>query len=168
MLNDILKNTGYFILLLLIQRLLMDNIQFSGYVNPYIYVLFIILLPFEIPTWILLLLSFAAGLVIDIFNGTPGMHASASVFAGFTRPYVLRLISPREGYEKGEKPGIKTYGMRWFLIYAGIIIFIHHLALFYIEVFSMAYFFNTFLRVMISSFFSIGFILIIQSLIVRR
>ncbi len=168
MITGIIKNTGLFIFLLLLQILLMDNIEFSGYVNPYIYLLFIILLPVEIPAWLLLILSFFTGLSVDLFNGTPGMHASATTFAGFVRPYILRILAPRDGYDTGVLPVPGAYGWRWFLVYVILIVTIHHFALFYIEVFRLAYFFSTLLRVLLSSLFSIGFILIIQLLIVKR
>ncbi len=167
MITDIIKNTGLFILLVLLQILLMDNIQFSGYVIPYIYILFIILLPIEIPAWLLLVLSFLAGLVIDLFNGTLGLHASATTFAGFVRPYVLRFLAPRDGYDSGSSPRPEQYGWRWFLVYVSLIVFVHHFTLFYIEVFRLTNFFSTLLRVLLSSLFSIGFILIIKLLRVK-
>ncbi len=168
MLNSLIKNTGLFVLFLVIQLFLMNNIQFSGYVNPYIYILFIILLPFDIPTWLLLILAFISGLIVDLFSGTPGLHTSASVMAAFMRPYVLSLVAPRDGYELGGSPGIKVYGFRWFLLYVSIIVLIHHFTLFYIEVFSFSYFFRTLARVIVSSLFSIVFIMIIQALLIRR
>lgn len=168
MINSIIRYTWLFVMLILIQVLLMDNIQFSGYINPYIYILFILLLPFETPQWLLLMLSFAIGLTVDLFNGTPGMHTSASLVAGFIRPYLLRVIAPREDYEQGVQPGIASYGLRWFVIYVTVIVLFHHFVLFYVEVFRMAWFFSTLLRVILSSIFSIGFILIIQSLLIRK
>jgi rod shape-determining protein MreD len=124
--------------------------------------MFILLLPVEIPSWLLLLLSFATGLIIDFFSGSPGMHSSATVLAGFVRPYVLRIISPRDGYEPGSAPSMLMYGFRWFLIYTLLIVLIHHTALFYLEVFRFADFFRTMLRVLLSSLFSITFILLIE------
>jgi len=168
MITDIIRNTGLFIFLLMLQILLMDNIQFSGYINPYIYILFIILLPVEIPAWLLLILSFLAGLAVDLFNGTLGLHASATTFAGFARPYVLRILAPRDGYDTGVLPVPGNYGWRWFLAYVTLIVTIHHFALFYTEVFRLTNFFSTLLRVMLSSLFSIGFILIIKLVIVKR
>ena len=162
MINRILRFTLIFILLLLLQILLFNNIQFSGYVNPYVYIMFILLLPIEIPSWILLLISFGTGLIIDFFSGTPGIQASATVLAGFVRPYVLRIISPREGYEPGSDPSLSIYGLRWFLIYASIIVLIHHTLLFYVEVFRFIDFFRTLLRVLLSSIFSIIFILLLE------
>ena len=146
----------------LLQVLLFNNIQFSGYVNPYVYIMFILLLPVEIPSWLLLLLSFATGLIIDIFSGSPGMHTSATVLAGFVRPYVLRIVSPRDGYEPGSDPSMIIYGLRWFFSYALLMVVIHHTTLFYIEVFRFADFFRTMMRVILSTMFSMTFILLIE------
>lgn len=168
MINSLLKYFWLFILLIILQLLLMDNIQFSGYINPYIYLLFIILLPFEAAPWLILILSFITGLSVDIFNGTPGLHTSATVVAGFVRPYLLRVIAPRDEYEQGGEPGIKIYGLRWFLIYVSAMVLFHHSVLFFVEVFRFEFFFTTLLRVILSSVFSIGFIMIIQSLIIRK
>jgi rod shape-determining protein MreD len=162
MINRILRYALIFVLLLLLQLFLFNNIQFSGYVNPYVYILFILLLPVEIPAWLLLIISFFTGLVIDLMTGTPGMHTSATVLAGFARPYILRLISPREGYETGSGPSMFVYGFKWFLLYTIFIVLIHHILLFYLEVFRLSDFFNTFLRVLLSSLFSIIFILLLE------
>ena len=162
MINSIIRFSLILILLVLLQVLMFNNIQFSGYVNPYIYIMFIMLLPVEIPAWILMLLSFGTGMLIDIFTGTPGMHASASVLAGMIRPSVLRSISPRDGYEPGAHPSMFVYGFRWFLLYTIVMVFIHHTALFYLEVFRFTDFFRTLLRVLLSSFFTILFVLIIE------
>jgi rod shape-determining protein MreD len=86
MINSIFRYGLIFVLLILLQVLLFNNIQFSGYINPYIYVMFILLLPVEIPAWLMLLLSFATGVIIDYFSGSPGVHSSATVLAGFVRP----------------------------------------------------------------------------------
>ena len=162
MINSILRFGLIFILLILLQLLLFNNIQFSGYVNPYVYILFILLIPVDIPSWLLLIISFATGLIIDLFSGTPGMHSSATLIAGFSRPYVLRVVSPRDGYEAGASPSMISYGFRWFLSYTLMIVLIHHTTLFYLEVFRFSEFFRTMLRVLLSSIFSVSFILLIE------
>jgi rod shape-determining protein MreD len=162
MINSIIRFGLVFILLVLLQVLLFNNIQFSGYVNPYIYIMFILLLPVEIPSWLLLLLSFGLGLIMDLFTSSPGMHSSATVLTAFVRPFILRVISPRDGYEARSEPSMMTYGFRWFLIYTVLIVLIHHTALFYIEVFRFADFFRTMLRVLLSSLFTVTFILLIE------
>jgi hypothetical protein len=119
-------------------------------------------LPVETPAALTLLLSFGIGITIDFYSGSAGMHAFASTLAGFVRPFVLRSISPRDGYGQGEQPSMVNYGVRWFLLYAAIIVFIHHTALFFIETFRVTDFFRTFFRVILSSVFSLIFITIIE------
>ena len=162
MINSILRFGLIFILLILLQVLLLNNIQFSGYINPYVYLMFILLLPIEIPSWLLLLLSFATGLIIDFFSGSPGMHTSATVLAGFVRPYILRIVSPKDGYESGSDPSMMIYGFRWFFLYALLMVLVHHTTLFYLEIFRFADFFRTILRVLLSTMFSMTFILLIE------
>lgn len=162
MINSISRFVLTYILLVALQILLFNNIQFSGYVNPYVYILLILLLPFNIQPWLLLLFSFGTGLIIDIFTGSPGMHSSATVLAGFVRPFVLRIISPRDGYDTGSAPSMLTFGFTWFFTYTLLMVLIHHTALFYLEVFRLTDFFRTLLRVILGSAFSITFILLIE------
>ena len=70
--NEIPKNLIRFVVLVLIQVMILNNIQVSGFINPYMYVLFILLLPFETPNWLLLLLSFFLGLSVDVAAITKG------------------------------------------------------------------------------------------------
>lgn len=162
MINSILRYIVIFILVLLLQVLLFNNINFGGYINPYVYIMFIMLLPVEIPGWLLLIISFFTGLIIDFFSGTTGMNAGATLAAGFVRPYVLRIISPRDGYEPGTTPSMMVYGFRWFLFYCLLIVSLHHFILFFLEVFRFADFFRTMLRIILSSIFTVSFILLIE------
>lgn len=151
-----------FIILVAIQVLILNNIRLGGYINPYIYVLFILVLPFETPKWLLLVLAFLLGLAVDSFTNTLGMHSTACVFMAFLRPYVLKFISPRDGYESETFPTVKYYGMNWFIRYAAVLVFAHHLVLFYVEVFRLSDFFLTLLRIILSSIFSLFIIFISQ------
>ena len=152
----------HFALLVVLQVFILNNIQFSGYINPYIYILFILALPFETPNWALLILAFILGLTIDIFSSTVGMHCTATVFMAFMRPYVLKVISPRDGYESESLPQLRYYGAGWFIRYSAILIFAHHFVLFYIEIFRFSSFFTTFARVILSSIFTIILVFISQ------
>ena len=164
MIKKIIQLTLSFFVLVFVQVLILNNIRLGGYINPYLYVLFILFLPLEIPNWFLLLLAFVLGLAIDMFSNTMGMHAAASVFMAFCRPQVLRIISPRDGYESGKSPTISTMGLNWFFAYSSILVVLHHIALFYIEVFRFSEFFPTLGRVLLSSILTIALILISQYL----
>lgn len=168
MIKDFGKYAMLFIVLVLVQVLILNNIQFSGFVNPYVYVLFILLLPFTIPGYVLLGVSFLLGISIDIFNNTPGVHAGATVLLGFLRPGIAELVSPREMIEKGSSPNMKQLGFASFLKYIIIAVFIHHLFLFFAEAFSFTGFFHTLLRCILSSAFSIVLILASQFILFKN
>lgn len=164
MLIEIFRLCFQFIVLVLVQTVLLNNIRLGGYINPYIYILFIILLPVRIPKSLLLVLSLVLGLCIDTFSNTLGLHAAATVFLGFVRPGILRMLSPREGYEAEARPLISQMGLQWFLIYCSLLVFLHHLVLFYLEIFRLEEFFSTLWRVVFSTAVTIVFILISQFL----
>lgn len=168
MTNLLIRNILRLIILVLFQVLVLNNVQVSGYINPYMYVLFILLLPFETPPWLLLVSGFVLGLSVDLFSNTPGMHTSATVFMAFLRPYVLRWIASFNKYESGTYPRLYYYGFNWFLKYSLILVFLHHLFIFYAEVFRISYFFHTLLRVILSTFFSVFLIVLSQFFIFRK
>jgi rod shape-determining protein MreD len=168
MIRIILNNISRFIILVLLQIFIFNKIQFSGFINPYIYILFILLLPFETPPWILLLSGFLLGFSVDMFTQTPGIHSAATVFLTFCRPSVLRIISPRGGYESGTYPSLYYFGITWFFKYTLILVLIHHLFLFFIEVFTLSDFFMTLIRALLSSIFSILLIIMSQYFVFKK
>ena len=164
----IARNIFRFVVLILFQVLVMDNVLLNGYMIPYIYILFILLMPFETPRWMQLVSGFLLGMGIDLFLNTPGMHTFATVAAAFIRPYFLNLLAPRDGYEPDSFPRIHYYGFLWFLKYTVIIVFIHHVILFYLEVFQLNDFLPTLLRVILSSILSTSTIVLSQYFVFRK
>lgn len=161
-----IKYALMFLGLVLIQVLFLNQVQFSGFVNPYIYILFIFLLPVNAPRYALLLLAFLMGLTIDVFSNSLGMHAFASVLIAYLRPLVIRVVSSREE-DISEYPGLKQNKVGWFLGYITLLTIIHHMALFFLEVFSFQDFSITLLRSMASVIFSV-FIIVLSQLLVFR
>jgi hypothetical protein len=168
MIGEFIKIALRFFFLVVLQLLVLNNVQWSGYLNPYLYVLFILLLPFETPNWLLIILSFLLGFTIDSFSNTWGMHSAACVLTGFIRPYFLKLISPRDGYDNAARPIIRDFGIEWVIKYSLILVFIHHFTLFYIEVFKFSLFFHTFLRVILSTLFTFTLVIISHFIIYKR
>lgn len=151
-------------MLILVQVLIIQNVNLTSYIILLPYVLVIILIPFEVNKLIVLLVSFLLGVCIDFFYDSSGLHASACTIMGFSRYYVLKYISPRDGYDAGVKPTVEDMGLAWFLSYAGTLIVVHHLFLFYLEAFRFSEFFSTLLRVILSSLGTFGLIYLIQFL----
>lgn len=164
MITELLVFLFRFLILILVQVVVLNNVQFSGFINPFVYIMFIMMLPVRMPKAFLLLAAFLTGLVVDVFSNTMGMHAAACVFMAYVRPTVLRIMAPRDGYETESSPSVKELGFTWFLIYAATLTFIHHFILFYIEVFRFSEFFTTFLRVLLSSVATLLTIMISQYL----
>lgn len=164
MTTEILKNIVRFIVMILMQVLIIQNINLSSYVILLPYVLVILMLPFETSKLLVLFSSFLLGVCIDYFYDSSGLHAFACTLMGFSRHYILRYVSPREGYDAGVKPTVEDMGIAWFLSYAGTLVLIHHLFLFYLEVFRFSEFFSTLLRVILSSIGTFGLIYLIQFL----
>ncbi len=167
MIKTIRKNLLRFVFLMLIQVMILNNIQISSYLNAYIYVLFILLLPFESPKWLLLILGFITGFVVDLFSDTVGIHAAATTLTAFCRPGILKIISSRKEYEPGINPNAKDLGFKWFFNYSLMLVTIHHLCFFLIESFNFAEILDTLLRTLVSISFTMFLIMISQILFVK-
>src|SRR5690554_7392059 len=75
--NTAFLNTVRFVVLVFFQVTVFNNIHFWGFITPYPYILFILLYPLNINRNLFLILSFALGLILDIFNNSGGIHTTA-------------------------------------------------------------------------------------------
>lgn len=159
----VLQNIFRFILLVLIQVLVLNNIQFLGYINPYLYILFILALPVQMPRWLTLILAFILGLTIDIFSNTPGTHAFATVLIAFLRNGIIKLFT---SIEEGNSPtpSFYTFGVSAYIKYVVLLVFIHHTTLFVLEAFSFANLWILLAKIILSSLVTLLLIFGIQSL----
>ncbi len=148
---NIAKITGRFIILVLAQVFVFDKINLGGYLDPYIYLMFILLLPFETPQWLVLISSFAIGLAIDLFTGSLGVHAAASTFTAFVRPAVVQNLFPKPDKSSVFLPGINDMGIAPFLLYTLILVFIQNLILFSLEAFRFSETGSVLLRTLLST-----------------
>jgi hypothetical protein len=163
----ILINIARFILLVLIQELILDRIQFSIYINPFLYIFFILIFPFESPKWLLLVSAFLLGLAVDLFSNTLGLNTIACVFIAWCRPGVLAVIAPRQEYAPGMRLSIADLGFKWFISYASILILIHHTILFFLETFSFSDVMITFSKIILSSIVTLFLCIICQYILFR-
>jgi rod shape-determining protein MreD len=146
--NDFLINAARFITLLLVQVVLLNNINFLGYINPFLYILFILVYPFTGNQSLLIILAFLLGLSVDIFADSGGIHAAASTFIAYARPAILKF-SFGVSYEYNTIKISKTpIGER--TTYIALMVLGHHLLLFSLEIFN----FKHILLVLKSTLFS--------------
>ena len=127
-------NVIRFFVLLLLQVLLFNHINFLGYINPYVYLIFILLFPFTGNQTLLIFLSFLLGLSIDVFSDSGGVHAAASVLIAYLRPGFLKLSFGVSYLHNTVK--ISEARFNQIITYVAAMVFIHHLVLFTFEIFN--------------------------------
>ncbi len=162
--NVYLKNGIRFILLLLLQIFVFNRFSLYGFLIPYVYVAFILFLPFNISKTWLLLLGFSTGIIIDIFGNSLGLHAAATTLMAFARPGTIHFLFRKTEFQEYEQPGIAKLKFWGFFEYSAILIFIHHLALIFLEVFSLHNFVTRIEQVILNTFYTLFMIFIIALL----
>ncbi len=91
MIQDNLKTLFNFICLVLLQFLIFDNVNLFGFSNPAFYLFFIIIYRFDKSKFLLILLGFSLGLIIDLFQNSSGANTIATLFISFIRPLMIRF-----------------------------------------------------------------------------
>jgi len=146
-------HTIRFISLIFVQVLILNHINFLGYINPYIYILFIALFPVKNNRIVLLLLSFLLGITIDMFLDTGGIHAGACVCIAYVRPIILKSSFGMIYEHQTIRFDSVEFGSK--LTYFTILTVSHHFVLFSLEIFSLSKILLILQKTLFSSIFSI-------------
>ena len=157
-LNSIIR----FVVLVLAQALLFNNINFIGYVNPYPYVLFILLFPVNNNRTLFIFLSFMLGLFVDLFSDSGGVHAAACVTIAFIRPPILKFAFGMVYEHQNIKFNNTEFGNR--VIYFSILIAIHHFIMFLLEIFNISNIILVFQKTLFSGTFTLILCILISIL----
>lgn len=166
MLQQVIANTVRILFLVLIQALVVGKIHlFDGLILPYVYIFALLMLPFQTPAWLVLIISFFTGWLMDYFTGPVGLHTSACVFLGLVIPLVNKFLSPREGYDTSQRPTVQRMGITWYVTYASICTFLHHGFLFFLEVLRLSDFFYQIAHIILSSIATVMLMVIGQYII---
>jgi hypothetical protein len=157
-----------FFVFLLYQVLILQNVVLFHTAFCFLYILYLLLLPVETNTLLLMAIGFAMGFVVDLFYESLGLHAFACVLLMYTRNYWLNSVTPQGGYDNNAVPSLALGGFQWFLVYAAPLIFLHHAVLFFVEAGGFGMFWFTLWKVITSTFFTTLVILIAQFLFPSR
>jgi len=174
--NVYIKNILRFCVIIILQVLILNKITLRWWSEPgfpifipYVYPLFLLLLPFETPVWALLIMGFILGTTVDSFMNTAGMHACATVLIAYLRTNVLSALLPRNLSEyAGQSPSIRSMGWMPFLVYSAFLIVLHHFVFFTIELWSVSNFGFLLLKILASSVTSMLFIIVYLLLFTRQ
>jgi hypothetical protein len=132
----------------------------------FVYVTFLLLLPRReggLP--LLLLVSFAVGLLVDMFYNSAGIHAFSSVLMVYSRALLLQLMLPASDYEAAAQPTLSNLGWRRFSIFSLVLIGIHHTALFFLDAGTHMLFFVVMRKVVFSTLLTYAAVMVTQSVI---
>jgi rod shape-determining protein MreD len=125
-----------FIVFVLLQVLILNNIHLFGIVTPFLYIYPILKLPVDFSRSGVIFISFLLGLLIDIFSNTFGIHAAAAALAGFVRNPLLSGWVDMKEIPENSIPSYRLLNFSNFLRYTLIITAIHHTVLFAVESFN--------------------------------
>ena len=132
---DWTKQIGRYIIVMILQVLLFDQLQLLGACHPYIYVLCLLMLPITVPHSLSMILGAAAGIIMDIFCNSLGVHTAACILVMFIRPYLIgAIVSDKD--RLNEQINLHTIGMEALVKYVVIMVLIHHLTIFLLAAWS--------------------------------
>jgi rod shape-determining protein MreD len=161
--NNNILNSIRFLVFLALQLLIFNNINLFGYLNPYPYVLFILLYPVNSNKSLLLLSSFTLGILIDMFANSGGVHATAALLLAYIRPSLFKFAFGLSYEYQTVKIADKITPERITLLLLAI--FIHHFILFFFEFFRIDLILTVLFRTLLSTLFTITISLLIIYLI---
>lgn len=151
--STLLINIARFIILILAQVAFFDKINFLGYINPYPYILFILLYPVNANKNGLLLASFLLGLTMDMFNNSGGVHATSCITLAYLRPSFFKFSFGLSYEYQTVKINERLTPERFSFILISILT--HHIVFFLLEIFRFSFFWNILFRTVLSTIFTL-------------
>nr|WP_298237854.1 rod shape-determining protein MreD [uncultured Algibacter sp.] len=164
--NVVSLNIFRFIILALTQVLICNHINFLGYINPYIYILFIILYPLKNNRMLFIFLSFLLGLTVDLFLDSGGINAAAALSIAYARPVILKFSFGMQYEHQTMKLNAVEFGSKF--TYIAIMTILHHIILFSLEIFSASRILLVLQKTLFSSIFTIILCLLLSVIFSRE
>ena len=144
------KQIGRYVVVMLLQVLLFDQLQLWGICHPYIYILCLLMMPITLPHNVDMLIGALVGLVMDVFCNSLGVHTAACILVMFIRPYLIgALVNDKD--RLNEQISLRSIGMEAILRYVVIMVIIHHLMVFTLAAWSWAHIGFVLLETLVSS-----------------
>ena len=125
-----------FVLLVLVQVLVFNRLNFFGYINPMVYILFLYWYPIKENRAAFIGLSFLLGLSIDFFSDTMAIHSAATITIAYLRPAIMRFVFGINYEFQSFKLSNSTKAQQF--TFLALLILVHHSVYFSLEFFSVA------------------------------
>ena len=163
-----LSYIGLFVVVLLLQVYLFDNISLGIYFHPLVYVAFIILLPLKFNHGGVVVLSALMGLIMDLLTGMAGLNVLALTTAGFVRPMLVKFICGYGGVLSEPIPMINRVAPKRLLLYIVAMVAVHSGVYFLLESLSVMHLLHTLMRLVVSGAVAVFFVWIIVRLFIDK
>ncbi len=144
------KQIGRYLLIMVLQVLLFDQLQLWGACHPYIYVLCLLMMPITLPHSADMLIGAFAGFIMDIFCNSLGVHMAACILLMYIRPYLIGVIV-NDKDRLNEQISLHAIGMEALLKDTVIMVLIHHLTIFSLAAWSWSHMGFVLLETIVSS-----------------
>ena len=151
--STVIINILRFILLLIIQVAVLNRLDLFGFLNPYPYILYILLYPVNGNKALLLVTAFFMGLLVDMFLNTGGPHAAASVTLAFLRPAFFKFSFGVSYEYQTIKINDRLSPERFSFILISVVT--HHFILFLLEVFRFSLILTALLHTLYTTLFTL-------------
>ncbi len=168
MLNRFFANLIHVVALIMLQVFIVDNIRLGYYVHPTVYILFILLMPYNAQRWQVMLAAFGMGLAVDFLSGTPGLNAAAAVATAYIRHFVIMIMTRKSDLEEKYNPSFTEMGFTWFLAYSSILVFVYDIVLFTLEAFSFKLLNVILLQTLLSTLSSVALMMLMMLVFIPK
>jgi hypothetical protein len=168
--SQLVKNIIRYALFILVQVFILFKIPpLDRFITPYLYFLYILWLPFNLPRFWLTIIGFVFGLTLDYFTYTPGLHAGACTLIAYVRPFLVNMLLSQEGLEKNyASPSVVSMGWAPYATYVFVLTLLHHTYLVFLEWMSFGTFIYFVSKVLATTAVSLGLILVTELLFFRK
>jgi len=165
--NKNINNILRFILLLFLQVTILNRVNFGSFINPQIYIIYVILFPYyNINKGYFLLSSFFLGISIDFFMNSGGINAFALTLIAYFRQSIFNIFMGQQDVKN--QISIRDLPVAKSINYIFFLTFIHHTALFWLENFSFDELMNMFFGIFVSSIYTTVIIVLSLSLLLKK
>lgn len=151
---------------ILLQVLVINKLHIFGGV-ALVYLIAILRMPVEMSRVLQIVLGFMAGVVVDMFCNTPGIHTFALTTTAYLRHRVLTFYVVADDLKTGA-PSLAKLGMETFVRYALTVVVIHTLVLYLLESFTFANFWNLLVKILVSIILTMMMIMAVEVATIKK
>lgn len=134
--NSYFINSIRFVLLVLVQVLVFNRLNFFGFINPMVYIMFLYWYPIKENRAVFLALGFLLGLSIDFLSDTMAINAASTVTIAYLRPTIMRFVFGVNYEFQSFKLDNTTKAQQ--ITFLALLIIVHHAVFFTLEIFNLS------------------------------